>query len=329
MASPGVSEDQRTLPNFFIVGAPRCGTSSMWRYLNSHPDVYMSYLKEPTYFGSDLTKIPNEFLVRHKGTYLDLFRPGASKRIRGEASVMYLLSKKAAEEIYEFNPSARILIMLRDPVEMIQSYHGMLHNFGFEDIANFEEALATEPFRRRGERIPPSTMVREALYYSEVALLSAQVERFLHVFPKDQVKIVLFDKFATAPAECFFSVLDFLGLRHIAPKEFAVINAHTAPRSLTFAVLVQRPPGVLKFLLHLVPLRVRIRALYRLLSFNSKRVKRDPISSQLKQRLQEQLAPDVRKLAQLINRDLSAWLRDSGNLEQPQAIDPRRAEWPT
>jgi len=180
-------------PNFFIVGAPRSGTTSIWTYLSRHPNVYMSYQKEPMYFGSDLTKSPNEFFVLETNAYLEMFQRGADKTIRGEASVMYLFSKKAAQEIHAFNPNARILIMLRNPVEMIYSFHGQLRWGGYENIADFDEALAAEADRRRGLRVPKSALVPEVLYYSEVAEFAPQVERYLRVFPRDQIKIILFD----------------------------------------------------------------------------------------------------------------------------------------
>ena len=312
-------------PNFFIVGAPRSGTTSIWTYLSRHPNVYMSYQKEPMYFGSDLTKSPNEFFVLETNAYLEMFQRGADKTIRGEASVMYLFSKKAAQEIQAFNPNARILIMLRNPVEMIYSFHGQLRWGGYENIADFDEALAAEADRRRGLRIPKSALVPEVLYYSEVAEFAPQVERYLRVFPRDQIKIILFDDFARSPAEVYFSLLDFLGVEGIAPRSYAIRNPHKEPRSIALAALLQRPPKFITKLLDLIPQPHRY-AMMGLIQglLNTRRVDRPPLRPKTRQRLMEQFAPDIRKLELLIDRDLSKWLGESGDASKPVLEMPRQ-----
>jgi len=312
-------------PNFFIVGAPRSGTTSIWTYLSRHPNVYMSYQKEPMYFGSDLTKSPNEFFVLETNAYLEMFQRGADKTIRGEASVMYLFSKKAAQEIQAFNPNARILIMLRNPVEMIYSFHGQLRWGGYENIADFDEALAAEADRRRGLRVPKSALVPEVLYYSEVAEFAPQVERYLRVFPRDQIKIILFDDFARSPAEVYFSLLDFLGVEGIAPRSYAIRNPHKEPRSIALAALLQRPPKFITKLLDLIPQPHRY-AMMGLIQglLNTRRVDRPPLRPKTRQRLMEQFAPDIRKLELLIDRDLSKWLGESGDASKPVLEMPRQ-----
>ncbi len=312
-------------PNFFIVGAPRSGTTSIWTYLSRHPNVYMSYQKEPMYFGSDLTKSPNEFFVLETNAYLEMFQRGADKTIRGEASVMYLFSKKAAQEIQAFNPNARILIMLRNPVEMIYSFHGQLRWGGYENIADFDEALAAEADRRRGLRVPKSALVPEVLYYSEVAEFAPQVERYLRVFPRDQIKIILFDDFARSPAEVYFSLLDFLGVEGIAPRSYAIRNPHKEPRSIALAALLQRPPKLITKLLDLIPQPHRY-AMMGLIQglLNTRRVDRPPLRPKTRQRLMEQFAPDIRKLELLIDRDLSKWLGESGDASKPVLEMPRQ-----
>jgi len=312
-------------PNFFIVGAPRSGTTSIWTYLSRHPNVYMSYQKEPMYFGSDLTKSPNEFFVLETNAYLEMFQRGADKTIRGEASVMYLFSKKAAQEIHAFNPNARILVMLRNPVEMIYSFHGQLRWGGYENIADFDEALAAEADRRRGLRVPKSALVPEVLYYSEVAEFAPQVERYLRVFPRDQIKIILFDDFARSPAEVYFSLLDFLGVESIAPRSYAIRNPHKEPRSIALAALLQRPPKPITKLLDLIPQPHRY-AMMGLIQglLNTRRVDRPPLRPKTRQRLMEQFAPDIRKLELLIDRDLSKWLGESGDASKPVLQMPRQ-----
>ena len=321
------NKNMLVLPNFFLVGAPRCGTTSVWSYLAKHPEAYMSYQKEPLYFGSDFTKIPNEFFVLERDAYLELFRAGADKKIRGEASVMYMLSKKAAEEIYAFNPQARILIMLRNPVDVVYSHHGQLRWGGFEDIADFEEAYAAEADRRQGRRVPRSALMRDALYYSQVGLLGEQVERYLKVFPREQVKIVFYEDLSEAPAETYFSILDFLELDRVPPTTFEAKNPHKEARSTDLAILLMRPPRALTIFLDRLPLKTRHWLITRAQGLlNTRYVARKPLSHEMRARLIEHFASDVRKLGQLTGRDLTSWLKDkprkpelSGALVEPEA----------
>jgi hypothetical protein len=317
------------IPNFFIVGAARSGTTAMFRYLSRHPEVFMSHQKEPAFFGSDLTKTPNEFAVLERQAYLDLFRKSAGFPVRGEGSVLYLFSKKAAQEIHEFNSAARILIILRNPIDMLHSYHGQMHWIGHEDIADFEEAYAAESDRRRGQRVPKNALVPEALYYSEIAMFAPQVERYLRTFPREQVHIVLYDDLAKSSEECYFSVLDFLGIRRVILDKYGIRNPYKAPRSTAFAGMVQRPPGIIRFFLDRLPPYVRRAMLEKtLMLLNTRRVARAPLRPEFRRRLSEQLAPGIRDLERLIDRDLSLWLKD-GVDEDTRAHKSERRDAPS
>src|SRR5262249_53369576 len=125
-------------PNFFIVGAPRCATTSMYTYLKQHPQIHLSLLKEPLFFATDLTIQP--LAVTDEASYLGLFADAGDARRIGEGSVFYLLSKRAAEEIKRFSPRAKIIIMLRNPIDMMHSLHALYLRTGNEDL-DFEEAI--------------------------------------------------------------------------------------------------------------------------------------------------------------------------------------------
>jgi hypothetical protein len=285
----------------------------VWSYLAEHPDVFMSYQKEPLYFGSDLTKTPHEFAVLEEDRYLELFRSGARHRIRGEGSVMYLFSKTAATEIFEFNPNARILIMLRNPVDVVYSHHGQLRWGGYEDLADFEEALAAEAERREGRRVPKSALVPQALFYREIGLFGEQVERYLQVFPREQVKILLYEDFAQAPEASYFSLLDFLGVESIAPASYEIKNPHKEPRSIKLSAWLHRPPNPFGSMLRIIPQRYRHRLLWTLhILINTRYRKRAPLNPEIRKELQGYYSADIRKLAQLIGRDLSGWLSEGG-----------------
>src|SRR5271165_4331492 len=142
-------------PDVFIVGAPKCGTSAMDQYLAAHPQVFMAQ-KEMHGFGADL-RFGAQFYRRDLAAYLDEFASRKGEIRAGEASVWYLFSKQAAAEIHAFNPEARIIIMLREPAEMLYSLYSQFRFDGNEHLRTFEEALAAEDDRRAGRRMTRQT----------------------------------------------------------------------------------------------------------------------------------------------------------------------------
>ena len=144
----------RKKPNFFIVGAPKCGTTSMNAYLKQHPDIFVPERKELHYFGSDLAFQRDSFLEE---AYSKHFENWEDQKVGGEASAWYLYSERAAEEIHQFNSDAKIIIMLRNPADMVHAHHSQAMYVGGESITNFDEALDAEEGRRNGTIALPST----------------------------------------------------------------------------------------------------------------------------------------------------------------------------
>src|SRR5690242_3134640 len=138
--SGGQSGDQPRVkrPDLFIVGAFKAGTTSMYEYLRAHPQVFMSVPKEPTYFGADLSA---RYRRMSEDEYLGLFRDARPDQRVGEATPWYLYSTSAAAEIKAFEPAARIVIMLRNPVDVMFSQHSQLLFNQREDLADFGAAL--------------------------------------------------------------------------------------------------------------------------------------------------------------------------------------------
>ena len=155
-------------PDFFIVGAPKSGTTALYEYLRQHPQVFMSDPKEPNYFGADVERRRTPRISLDE--YLGYFAGAGDAKRAGEASVRYLHSRTAAQEIAEFAPQGQAIIMLRDPVEMMHAMHGELVYIGAEDIPDFADALAAEDDRRVGRRIPPGANKPVALRRAGAAL---------------------------------------------------------------------------------------------------------------------------------------------------------------
>jgi hypothetical protein len=278
----------------------------MYEYLRAHPGLYLPERKELRFFGSDLEirdRVPltmDEYLAHFAGAE-------PSQRV-GTAYVWYLFSRNAAEEIARFSPDAQILVMLRNPVEMVHALHGEHLYNGNEDIADFDEALDAEGDRRAGRRIPPHAHLPQGLWYSAVPQYADQLQRYLDVFGRERVHVTIFDDFASDPAWSYRSILGFLGADDLAPASFAVINAAKRTRSEAFRHFLARPPALPRRVIrHTVPRPLR-RWLYdRAKRFNVTSQGRAPMRPETASRLREHFAPGVERLSEILGRDLSHW----------------------
>ena len=291
-------------PDFFIAGAPRCGTTAMYEYLSQHPQVFMPEHKEPIYFGSDLTHLHGRLT---EADYLGLFKRSRPGQRVGEASTWYLFSQTAAREIKEFAPESQIVVMLRNPVEVMYSLHRELVFYRAEPIEDFEEALGAEEDRKQGRRLGPPGR-GEMLYYRDTVKFAEQLQRFLDVFDREQIKIIVFDDFAQDPARSYRDLLQFLRVDATFRPEFARVNESKRHVNPSLQELIVRPPAPIA---RLVPLLRRTRLAHQIraaiLSANSRPMKRAPMNPELRQQLTQELAPEVERLSDLIGRDLSAW----------------------
>jgi hypothetical protein len=289
-------------PNFFIVGAPRCGTTSMYIYLWQHPEVYVSVHKEPHFFGSDLSPLAGT--VREEELYLALFAGAGGHPRVGESSVWYLLSERAASEIHAFAPDAKIIILLRDPVAMAHSLHSLYTRSGNEDLPDFEEALAAEAERREGNRLPAGVYFPEGLIYTDVVRHAAKVERYLDAFGRENVHCVLLEDLVRDTAAVYRRTLEFLGIDPDFEAELDLGRANQRARMMGIRQLRHTAPEV-----------------RRRMQFDQIRLHEDgrrrPLAQDVAARLRELFAGDVARLGTLIGRDLSAWTR--GETDRPRS----------
>ena len=292
-------------PNLFIVGAPKSGTTAMATYLRAHPDVFMPARKELGYFGSDLTYSKRFIRDPDEAHYLAHFAGWSGEAVAGEASVWYLYSRTAAAEIRAFSPDARIIIMLRNPVDVIYSnYHQFLYNEN-EDIRDFEAALAAESDRKAGRRLPSRMLLREGLYYTDTVRFAAQIERYLEVFGRERVHVILFDEFQRDTPKTFRGVLEFLEIDPEFTTDFEVVNPNKRSRSRAFRHLYTSAP--FRAAARCFP-RLAQRVYEPIRALNTEFVPRAPLDPATRLQLSRELAPEVRKLAALLERDLSRWL---------------------
>ncbi len=304
-------------PNFFLVGAPKSGTTAMATYLRQHPQIFIPELKEPHFFCSDLAFRRNfargpEWFRPTPSQYRSFYSSVRGEERSGDASVLYLYSRDAPVKIKEFCPDADIIIMLRKPVEMVYSLHGHWLYILNEDIGDFGQALAAEQDRKKGLRVPPKAYFPGGLQYREMGSFSEHVRRYLEVFGREKVKIVVYDDFKKSTAGVYREVLRFLGVGEGFEPEFAIINPGMRVRSRALQHLIINPPAFVRILLKpVVSYWGTRRLLERAAQFvNVKRVPRAVMDPESRKLLQRDLAADVEALSELLNRDLTQWSRD-------------------
>ena len=296
-----------TRPDFFIVGTFKAGTTSLYEYLRQHPKVFMPFHKEPMYFGADLDA---RYRRMSEDEYLGLFARAAPGQRVGEASPWYLYSASAAEEIKAFSPAAQAIVMLRNPVDVMHAQHSQLLFNQREDLADFAEALAAEPERRAGRRMPPGALRREALFYRHSVRFAEQLARYFEVLGRERVHVIVHEDLVGDTAGVVRDTFAFLDVDPDVAVELEVRNPNRRARSGAVQRLIFRPPGPLR---RIVPALRRIPLVHRLrdavLNANSVPAARSAMDPELRRQLTSELAPEVEALGQLIGRDLSSWSR--------------------
>jgi len=314
-------------PNFFIVGAAKCGTTALYQYLSQHPDVHLSPIKEPNHFSIDIRiedlrpetrkrlqllevgkyiegdmRVPmHRAFVTDREQYLRLFRFAKDQKAIGEASASYLFSKTAAAEIHEFNPDARIIILLRNPVDRAFSHYQMDQRMAIT-TGSFEQAL--EEDRKR-----PVKNWGSASLYLELGYYAEQVRRYLDQFARNQILFLLSDELRGQPQATLNKVCEFLDIAPFTFQNDREANVSSLPRN-----------SIVRRLIRIDYLRVKVRrairsraikSFFKNLLFKSKD-KAEKMSKETESRLKRLYADDLTLLSALTGKDLSVWMKDKG-----------------
>lgn len=301
-------------PNFFVVGAPRCGTTALYTYLGQHPNIFLPVIKEIHYFASDFPDV-QKLAFHSDDDYLKLFADAnAGHMAVGEISPLYIYSTVALDRIKAFNPAAKIIMIIRNPVDFVQSIHQLNLGLLREDQPDLAKAWDLQEQRRAGQTLPPSCREPQLVQYGALGRFGDHVEKVLAAFPRDQVLVLLFDEFAANPQSAYENILAFLGLPSDHRTDFPPVNAGAEPKSLVMAKLIHPPQPVYKLFMKVISLfgvnfMKNISLLYgKIEALNVRRSPRSRMDPQLRAKLQAYFREDIQKLSVLIGRDLSAWL---------------------
>ncbi|MDZ4763332.1 MAG: sulfotransferase [Chloroflexota bacterium] len=302
-------------PDIFIVGAPKAGTTSLFDYLDAHPLVLGTTPKETHFFADDL---PGIQLRKFRNDFAAAFsreKPSAQHGMDG--STNYLHSQVAISNIRRDYPEARLIAMLRNPVDTAYAFHHTLLRNHDEDVISFERAWRLQAARRTGNQIPRRCREPKQLQYREIVMFAGQIERLMATFPPEQYRIILFDDFVADTARVYAAVLSFLDLPSDGRTTFDLGNPNVEIRARWLDAWIMRPPSPLYSIFQTaervgVPPSIIGRANNKLRRLNQAHNqvvrKRAPLAPAFRRELGAEFADDIQRLAALIGRNLDHWL---------------------
>lgn len=306
--------------NLFIVGAAKAGTTSLRSYLNQHPDIFFTPLKEPNFFARDID--PAKFTAAYKKRnafadeayfktqplpelhisfiqsplqYIELFRDSDQEKYIGESSTAYLYSSVAANKIHEYNPDAKIIVLLRNPISRAFSHYTMALQGGYTDL-NFREAIEKD-IKKHEKGFGISDL------FIDLGLYSQQLKRFYSSFPLHQIKIVLYDDFKLDSNQTLNELFAWLEIGPILVNTHKQMNVSLQPKSKKWNKLLS-DIGIKKIASNVLSnsFKQKIKSTYYSTKLGN-------LSEADKIFLLSIYKDDIKETAEIINKDLSNWLR--------------------
>ena len=297
-------------PNLFIVGFAKCGTTSLHEYLSTHPNVHASFPKEPHFFIEEGWR-PRP--ARTETEYLRFFA-GASKdaRVFLDSSVFHVNSPAALRKIHEFNGEAKIIVMIRNPVDMLASFHNYSCRLFVENVTDFEDAWSLQASRAEGRNLPPGCESPALLQYQNLGSVGKHVTRLLEIWPRSQVKFVFFDEFVKSPLEHYKDILEFIGIPYDGRTEFPRVNEGGVWKNRAAGrLMIKAWPIVIRALTRTGVIgAVRRREFWMFLwRVNTAREERVEIDPKFRLRLIEVFRDDIQLLSATTGRNLDLWMK--------------------
>jgi hypothetical protein len=308
------SHSQRSLsmkmPNFFVIGATKSGTTSVYEWLKQHPQIYMSPRKEPNFFASEggefvvkpgvrKSKYP---VIKDIEDYRALFQDVSNESAIGEATVGYLFNPRTPERLRLYVPDARLIAILRDPVDRAISHYRMMVRGGDEPIADFVQALDEEEHRIR------SNWDAFSWSYKGVGLYYVQLKRYFDLFERSQIRVYLYEDLKSDPISLIQDIFRFLQVDYrFTPDLGSKHNQGYVPRNEVARILLTKPnPFRYAYRSLMIPF-IPKEKLEPIIRWLMKR--RVELSLEARKKLIEVFRDDILMLQELIQRDLSDWLK--------------------
>lgn len=297
-----------TMPNFLILGTAKAGTTALYYYLAQHPQIYMSPQKEPKFFAFEGESVDfqgpkdgegiNRETITRVEDYIKLFRGVSNEKAFGEASPWYLYSKAAHKRIKNHTPDAKLIAILRNPVDRAYSHFMHLLRDGREPLADFARAVEEE-----GARIEANWAWH--WHYVKAGFYHDQVKRYLDTFSGDQIKIYLYDDLSSKPSNMLADIFRFLEVDDTFLPDMSIkYNTSGVPQKALLRWYLSAPKPVKHIFRGLTPAPLRRVAT----KFKNVNLVKLHLPPDVRSQLQEVYREDILKLQDLIHKDLSTWL---------------------
>ncbi len=299
----------KRMPDFIVIGAARAGTTALYSFLRQSPDIFMPDVKEPNFFAYEGQSLncrgPGSDFINNSITnlnqYCALFDPAPKGAILGEASPLYLFEPRAPARIHHHVPHARLVVILRNPVEQAYSHFLYATHLRIEPLESFTLALAQEDERLANGWQP-------LFGYSSFPRYSEQLERYFALFPREQILIRTYEEWSTKPEKTMSEILSFVGADPaFRPDLTSRRNAGGVPRNRMVQDFLMKPNPVTGAVGHIVPKEMRLRIRDWLSGFNTQR--EAPMPAEARKILHERLDSEIDRLETLIDYNLDHWRR--------------------
>lgn len=297
----------KRMPDFLVIGAARAGTTALYSFLRQAPDIFMPRVKEPNFFAYEGQSLacrgPGADFINNSITDLDdycaLFDPAPETAILGEASPLYLFEPRAPERIHHHIPQARLVVILRNPVEQAYSHFLYATRLRIEPLDSFPRALEQEN-RRLAEGWQP------LFGYSSFPRYAEQLERYFALFPREQILIRTYEQWSAKPEKTLSEILAFVGADPgFLPDLTDRHNAGGIPRNRMVQDFLMKPNFVTGAIGHILPKPTRLRIRDWLSGFNTQRDAAMP--AEARKILHDRLDGEIARLETLIDCDLGHW----------------------
>lgn len=279
-------------PSFFVVGAAKSGTTALWYYFQQHPEIFVT--KDIAY--KELGYYSNQYGISDKKKYLNFFKEAKQNQKIGEVCHAYLTSEESAEWIKKDVPEAKIIIILRNPIDRAYSLYNWMVMHGYENCTSFNKALKKE-FRRKKEKPKLSHSFLQNYMYYNSGLYYEQVKRYFDIFGKSKVLVLTHEDFRENQLLKLNEIYDFLNVKPVINIKKKGVNKSRKVLSIKLQYLFR------KYLLKKNKRKLKTKIIQKLFSLNMNSTKLKEISPALKDKLKNNYSSDIEKLSKLCQYD--------------------------
>lgn len=295
-------------PNFFIVGYPKTGTFPLTKNLEHHPRCFMARELQPCYFSKDLANNRKNYSWEE---YIALYEGATKEHIAiGELSTQYIQSDVALNEIFQFNENARIIVIVRNPVDLVNSLHLYRINLGNETVKDFEKVWKLQETRKNGKNLPVKGWSPALWDYKKLLSVGDHMEKLMSIFPSDQFKCIVYDDLEKDMKKTYQEVLEFLGLPLDNKEDLHQLSEY---KKIKAPKMIKRLRSLRRAIEPMVRQGKKILGVQRfgimdsLVKRNTLSESEKPLSPKMRALLVEEFRDQVDKLSGIIGRDLSHW----------------------